>query len=244
MKSIEQYKRENDAAARRASFERRARLEKAVASTKVYVDLLKVESSRIADVAEKLEAGLAAARAPSTVPIVGAIGGRAPLPARKEPVAIGTNRMVPVRDQIEMMRGSILPRGEAATLRALIQYPNGLRREQLTILTGYKRSSRDSYLQRLRERGFVDAVGERVTATDAGRAAMPDAAPLPVGAELRDWWLARLPVDRERIDSITGYKRSSRDSYLQRLAGKELVVEPSRGEVRAHAALFDEGGRR
>jgi hypothetical protein len=35
---------------------------------------------------------------------------------------------------------------------AVAQYPEGVTREQLSVLTGYKRSSRDTYVQRLRER--------------------------------------------------------------------------------------------
>jgi len=58
-----------------------------------------------------------------------------------------------------------LPRGEAAVLQACIQYPDGLRREQLTVLTGYKRSSRDTYIQRLRERGYLTTDGDRVLST-------------------------------------------------------------------------------
>lgn len=148
-----------------------------------------------------------------------------------------------------------LPKGEAATLQALIQYPDGLRREQLTVLTGYKRSSRDAYLQRLREKGYVEQTGDLMRATDDGQAAMPDAAPLPTGDELQAFWLARLPAGekailevllnqhpntlrRDELDELTGYKRSSRDAYLQRLAAKELIVEPNRGEVRATDQLF------
>jgi hypothetical protein len=148
-----------------------------------------------------------------------------------------------------------LPKGEAATLAALIQYPGGLRREQLTVLTAYKRSSRDAYIQRLRERGLVEAAGERVAATQTGIDAMPNAQPLPTGIELQEFWLQRLPegerkilqvlleangktVDRAELDELTGYKRSSRDAYLQRLAAKELISEPVRGQVAAAEALF------
>jgi uncharacterized protein len=148
-----------------------------------------------------------------------------------------------------------LPKGEAAVLAALIQYPNGLRREQLTILTAYKRSSRDAYIQRLRERGFVDTTGDRVTATQVGIDALPDAEPLPTGIELQGFWLQRLPegerkilqvlidangepVDRDSLEAETGYKRSSRDAYLQRLRAKELIDEPMRGSVAAAAQLF------
>ncbi len=65
--------------------------------------------------------------------------------------------------------GDMLPKGERAVLIAAAQHPNGVTRQQLTVLTGYKRSSRDAYIQRLRERGYIDA-GERIQATaDGGR---------------------------------------------------------------------------
>lgn len=150
-----------------------------------------------------------------------------------------------------------LPKGELATLTAVAEFENGVEREQLTVLTGYKRSSRDSYVQRLRERGYV-YVNEsgRIQATDAGLEALgPDFKPLPRGQELRDIWLARLPdgekkvlevlleahpemVAKETIDERTGYKRSSRDSYIQRLRSKELVVVQG-GSVRATDRLFE-----
>lgn len=148
-----------------------------------------------------------------------------------------------------------LPQGERIILEALIQYPEGLRREQLTVLTGYKRSSRDAYIQRLRERGYASTDSERVTATDEGIAALPDARPLPTGQALREFWQARLPqgervifdvivarypdaVDRNELDEATGYKRSSRDAYLMRLAAKELITV-ARGMVRASDSLFE-----
>lgn len=148
-----------------------------------------------------------------------------------------------------------LPPGERATLTALIQFPEGLRREQLTVLTGYKRSSRDAYIQRLRERGFLETAGDRVTATDAGMGVLPDAEPLPTGRALQQHWLQRLPkgerevlqiliaayprtVFRTSIDEKTGFQRSSRDAYLQRMRAKQLITEPSRGEVRASEDLF------
>lgn len=149
-----------------------------------------------------------------------------------------------------------LPVGEAATLRALIQYPNGLRREQLTVLTRYKRSTRDAYIARLRERGFVEVQADRVTATQAGVDAMPHAEPLPTGAALRELLDRELPtgerqvlgvlcdrypeaVAREELDEPTGFKRSTRDAYLSRLAAKELVLEAGRGMVKASDTLFE-----
>ena len=148
-----------------------------------------------------------------------------------------------------------LPPGETAVLSACIQYPDGLARSQLTVLTGYKRSSRDAYIARLREKGYVTTSGDRVQSTDEGNTALPDAAPLPTGPELRDFWNHRLPdgerkvleilcaaypdaVPRADLDEQTGYMRSSRDAYIARLRAKQLVDEPSRGMVRATEALF------
>lgn len=151
--------------------------------------------------------------------------------------------------------GVRLPPGEKAVLSACIQFPDGLERSQLTVLTGYKRSSRDAYIARLREKGYILVDGEMVRATDEGAAALPDAEPLPTGAALRDYWMARLPpgerailevlishypvdIARSALDEHTEYKRSSRDAYLARLAAKQLVTEPERGTVRATDTLF------
>jgi Helicase HerA, central domain len=148
-----------------------------------------------------------------------------------------------------------LPPGEHATLTALIQFPEGLARNQLTVLTQYKRSSRDAYIQRLREKGLVETNGDTVKATEDGILAIPDAAPLPTGQDLQEHWLRQLPsgeakvlqvlieaypnaVQREALSEATGFARSSRDAYLQRMKAKQLWTEPSRGEVRASEDLF------
>lgn len=135
--------------------------------------------------------------------------------------------------------------GERAILIALAQnrpaFPAGLEREQLTILTGYKRSSRDTYLQRLTQKGLTAVVANGLIAiTPDGEAAVAGYEPGPApGPELLRWWLARLgggeqkilellsqegDMDREQISTLSGYKRSSRDSYIQRLAQRRLVV--------------------
>lgn len=49
-----------------------------------------------------------------------------------------------------------LPIGEHKTLTACAQYPDGLKRDQISILTNYKRSSRDAYINRLQKRGESD----------------------------------------------------------------------------------------
>jgi hypothetical protein len=150
-----------------------------------------------------------------------------------------------------------LPTGERAVLVAAAQYhPNGVERDQLSVLTGYKRSSRDAYIQRLREKGLVDVTGARIVCTKAGWDALPrEFEPLPTGRALQEYWRQRLPegerkvlevlidaqgesINRDGIDEITGYKRSSRDAYIQRLAARRLVETVGRGEVKAAEVLF------
>lgn len=152
-------------------------------------------------------------------------------------------------------RGTALGKGERRVLTAIAQYEDGVERDQLTVLTGYKRSSRDTYLARLFAAGYIAGRGSGlILASDAGIAALgADFEPLPTGAALREYWLARLTggekailealvespnwVPREYLDDSVGYKRSSRDTYLNRLSARRLV-ETRRGEVRASERLF------
>lgn len=147
-----------------------------------------------------------------------------------------------------------IPQGEKTILIACSQYPNGVKRDQLTVLTGYKRSTRDAYIQRLREKNLVD-VKDRIFATQDGIDALgDDYEPLPLGEELQAWWLSKLPhgesqilkhlvdyypndVGRDDLTDSTGFKRSTRDAYIQRLKAKELI-ETSNGVVRAGEHLF------
>jgi hypothetical protein len=153
--------------------------------------------------------------------------------------------------------GASLPQGEQACLAIIAQHHNGVRRQQLTIITGYKRATRDAYILRLKNRGLVEQNGERIVATDAGIAALgPAFDPLPTGDALRDHVLSRLPegerkvleilisnypqsVQRDEIDNATGFKRATRDAYLLRLRARELVDQVGR-EVKASDDLFSE----
>jgi hypothetical protein len=138
-----------------------------------------------------------------------------------------------------------LPPGELATLTAALQYP-GLDRKRLTVLTGYKRSSRDAYIVRLASKGLIEVAGNALHATEAGAAALPSFEPLPTGEDLVAYWQSRLPegerrtldvlihaggaeVVREVIDEATGYKRSSRDAYLVRLKARGWSSSPGAG---------------
>lgn len=173
-------------------------------------------------------------------------------PPRRQPAAR------PVREPRDPSLNGALGKGERTVLIAIVQYPEGAERDQLTVLTGYKRSTRDTYIQRLSLAGHVAIEGGRVVATDAGVDALgSDFEPLPQGEELQSYWLDRLPegerailepliaqypatVDRDTLSEITGYKRSTRDTYLQRLGSRRLVENIGRGEVRASSSLFSE----
>lgn len=147
-------------------------------------------------------------------------------------------------------------KGERVILAAVAQHPDGVTRGQLTVLTGYKRSSRDTYLQRLQARGTVIINGGRVRVTQEGFNELGfDHEPLPTGRALAEHWLQRLPVGernillvaqqaypgavgRDVVSETTGYKRSSRDTYIQRLTSRELLTT-DRGTIRASDLLFD-----
>lgn len=145
-----------------------------------------------------------------------------------------------------------LPKGEKEIMKAIAQYPEGASREQLTRLTGYKRSSRDAYINRLQGKGYVN---KDLTPTQAGIDALGhDYEPLPTGDDLIRYWLDRLPegeriyfeiaveargeyVTKEDADMRTHYKRSSRDAYLNRLQARKLI-DTRPGAYRAAPGLF------
>jgi len=141
-----------------------------------------------------------------------------------------------------------LSKGARVVLTAIAEQGSyGTTREQLTVLTGYKRSSRDTYVSQLRQAGHVLEAegGDRFIASTKGRAALgSDFRPLPKGEQLVAVWRERLsggellvfdavlahwPLSREQLDERTGYKRSSRDTYLSRLRLRALIVEDNQG---------------
>jgi len=197
------------------------------------------------DLAQVLKRAQAAQAKPTALQPMGyAVPGRESRPVAPAPV-------VPPRPA-----GNGIGSGERRILAAVAQHQAGVTREQLTVLTGYKRSSRDTYLQRLRAGGHVMESLGRLIATDAALAALGDAfEPLPTGDRLREYWLGRLrggegrlfeavttayprEIEREALTEAVGYKRSSRDTYLQRLIARRLVVPVGRGSVRAAEELF------
>jgi hypothetical protein len=183
---------------------------------------------------------------------------RAPTAAPTRTVSLTVDPRAPrpaVRD--ETRTGVKLGAGCTAVLKAIAQHTSGVTREQLSVLTGYKKSSRDTYLQQLRSGGFAEQDGEILRATAAGMDALgPNFEPLPTGGALREYWMSQLgegerrvlevvvtaypnAIERDTISDATQYKKSSRDTYLQKLSARKLVSIVDRGGVRAAAELFD-----
>lgn len=109
------------------------------------------------------------------------------------------------------------------------------------------------------EGNAVDSRGDATPKTAEMRGVVPQVAPQwsgARGAALQDHWLRTLPagearlleiliaaypepVDRETLSDASGYKKSSRDTYLQRLRARELIHTMPDGTVRAAALLFE-----
>lgn len=178
------------------------------------------------------------------------------VPAPRPPMVKTSPAANPPARRHQVATGDARPgKGELAVLTAVAQHLTGVTREQLSVLTGYKRSSRDTYLQKLGAAGLIEQRGDRLQATTDGvRQLGDDFEPLPTGEALRDHWLGRLPkgergifkllidswpapLAREAISDATGYKRSSRDTYLQKLGARQLIGSLG-GEVVASETLF------
>lgn len=172
-------------------------------------------------------------------------------PTRERAPVARTRSSAPIVEAVTDDGG--LPPGEAKILRALIQYRGGLATSQLSVLVGYKRSARNTYVSRLVAKGFVERSGDRLAATAAGKKKLPHAAPLPVGKALREECMQRIPEGERNVlevliraypssmrpDEILSvqYKRSARNTYLSRLVARELVTRVGR-EVKASDTLF------
>jgi len=156
-----------------------------------------------------------------------------------------------------------LPKGEHKVLIAIVQHgPDFVPRDMVTALTGYKKQTRDTYILRLSQRGYVvTETGKGAKTTEAGVKAAGPFERLPTGKDLIDWWLTRLPegearifkyvvdfyphvVERTQIDAATGYKKQTRDAYIFRLMAKRLLVRSGVGHVEASQHLFTKGKRR
>lgn len=238
--------------------EDRRKLEAAIAGMEAMLVPIRGAADKVAVAAQQLEVGLRAAAGLRSQATIGVIS----VPRASVEINETTRQVVAARKATRDSRPAVasgrgageLGKGETAVLTAIAQYDDGCSREQLTVLTGYRRSSRDTFLQRLRAAGAIREERDRFVITEAGIKQLGDFVPLPTGAALREHWLRELtggeraifeivikgcgePVDREELSRVTGYQRSSRDTFIQRLAARELVIADRSG-VRASEELF------
>lgn len=148
-----------------------------------------------------------------------------------------------------------LSKGQRKVLIAVVQH-GGLERGALALLTGYRKSSRDLYLQQLARLGLVSTIEGIVTPAAYAATFLGDFERIPTrGRALRDHWLSILKggerrmlehlthnpiavvVERDDLGDALGYRKSSRDLYIQKLARRRLVTVSPQG-VRAAAELF------
>jgi uncharacterized protein len=155
-----------------------------------------------------------------------------------------------------------LGKGPLVTLKAIASRPQGATPEALSTLAGYKKSTRNLNLQKLARSRFITSTrdGERIVwhATAAGRAALgPDFVPLPSGGEpLRRKLLEELPgpeakvlavaiaaypntIDRVTLGERAGYRKSTLNLCVQRLARRDAIEVVGPREVKAARILFE-----
>jgi uncharacterized protein len=130
--------------------------------------------------------------------------------------------------------------GKRKCLVAIAQYAEGINRSQLSVLTDYKKSSRNTYVSQLVSDQYIESSGDRLRATPAGVAALGKFERLPTGRRLVEYYLNRLRggelecfksivaagangIEREEVAKDT-YKKSSRNTYISKLVSREAVV--------------------
>lgn len=217
------------------------------------VDSRNAQVAALKKQADAILAALKAIKKDATVRVDVSVNRREPFAVESVP-AVQTTRpaLMPARTS----DGASLEKGLLSMLKAVAQYPNGASRTQLTILTGYKKSTRNRYLQLLTQKALAVEERELFFATQEGIDALgANFEPLPTGRALIDHWLKELPegeknifqvlvnsypsyVDREAISEATGYMKSTRNRYLQLLAAR-CITEESRDGLCAAAMLFE-----
>ncbi len=84
--------------------------------------------------------------------------------------------------------------GKRRMLVALAQFPIGMSRRRLALLTGLSETSGtwSTYLSALRSSGYIEVSGDHIHITETGLQAAGDFSPLPTGEQLLDYWRGKL----------------------------------------------------
>jgi len=149
-----------------------------------------------------------------------------------------------------------LPKGNMDILRACGQHPEGCTREQLSVLTGHKKDTRNKYIRQVLDADLVVENGDKICITPDGIQALGNNyQPLPTGDDLRSHWMRELPegekkifsvvcevypnsVSREEVTNLTGYLKDTRNKYIRQLEKRFLVVSDSKSQIRANENLW------
>lgn len=147
--------------------------------------------------------------------------------AAAAPVAAQPERTVRATRTAGAATDASLPRAERLILAALAQYPDGRSKTQLAILTGYSSQGggfRNS-IGALRTKEMLVGGSELLVITTAGIDAIGDFDPLPVGVELRDYWMAKLSrAERESLRALCdAYPRALTKQQVANAAGYEAA---------------------
>lgn len=173
-----------------------------------------------------------------------AVGSRIVMEPRT--VAVPKSILPGAREILNSSPEGTLPPGEQKVLLAIAQHDEGISPENISVLTGYKRSTRDRYVQLLGQKMFVMRRNNLIFATQPGVEALGNFEPLPKGAALIEHYMNTLPegerrifahlvsagafgASREELSQVTGYQRSTRDRYLQLLQVRKLVEKTADG---------------
>lgn len=148
-----------------------------------------------------------------------------------------------------------LKKGQEAVMTVIAQYPAGVSRRQISIITRHAASTRNRLIYELKSLGCVGEQGDLIVPTETGIAALGNFEPLPTGAALRAHWYRELPegnrrvlevvcksypkaVSRDAISDATGHATSTRNRLIYELAARQLV-ETEGSMIRASRELFD-----
>lgn len=136
--------------------------------------------------------------------------------------------------------------GEIKVLSAVAQYPDGLKEEQISVLTGYRRTTRYENLKALKRKEYVTDEGGIIRATQRGIAALgDDYRPLPTGEELIAHWRKNLtggelrifefaiqrqaPFDNgEELQAAVNMKRTSCYEAMKALVARHILTLDNR----------------
>jgi hypothetical protein len=177
----------------------------------------------------------------------------APAPARAAP---RPQHALPRASTGHSGNGS-MPKAERLILTALAQYPDGRRKAQVAILTGYSVNGGafNNSLGSLRSKGWITR-GEPMQITETGLRELGPYEPLPVGPALLDYWMGNLgkaerlilktaadaypsSLNKHQTAVAAGYEANGGafNNALGRLRSLELIR--GRGEIKASDDLFE-----